>query len=85
MATEVVRQWKAAEDVIRQQEAWWPALQQLLFGVCLAHQQLREHAAVIIASAVSAAVQTAAPELSDTKVQRSLMRGFSRGFKCGST
>lgn len=79
VATAVLRQWRADERVIRKQEAQWPALQQLLIGMCLAHQQLREDAAVIIASAVTAAVQAAAPELSDTRVQCSLMHVFRRG------
>jgi hypothetical protein len=65
LAAEVLRQWQAAEANVREQEARWPALQQLLVGVAGAHQQLRAATAEITAPAISTAaaeVQAAATE-----------------------
>jgi hypothetical protein len=45
LAAEVLRQWGAAEDTAREQEARWPALQQLLIGISASHKQLQTAAA----------------------------------------
>jgi hypothetical protein len=37
LAAEVLKQWQAAEANVREQEARWPALQQLMVGVASAH------------------------------------------------
>jgi hypothetical protein len=63
LAAEVLRQCQAIEDAVRQQEARWPALQQLLIGIATAHQQLRAAAVDIPASAVGPAVAIATPVL----------------------
>lgn len=41
LATEVLRLLQEAEDRLKEQEARWPVLQQLLVGAATAHQQLR--------------------------------------------
>jgi hypothetical protein len=63
VAVEVLRQWQAAEASIREWQARWPALQQLLVGICATHKQLQ--AADISTAAVSAAVQAAIPAVLD--------------------
>jgi hypothetical protein len=64
-AAEVPRQWGAASDTAREQQAWWPALQQLLIGISSAHQQLRTAAAGTATPKVDAAVQTAVSGLGE--------------------
>jgi hypothetical protein len=70
VAAEVLRQWEAAagaareqearlRDSIAEQEARWPALQQLLVGIATSNQQLRAATAGSTASVGAAAVQTA--------------------------
>jgi ankyrin repeat protein len=59
LAANVLRQLQAAEANVREQEARWPALQQLLIGIAGSHQQLQAAAADITACAVSAAMQAA--------------------------
>jgi hypothetical protein len=68
LAGSVLQQWQAAEGAVRQEEARWPALQQRMVGVALAHQQLRAAAAGTVTSVTVgiAAVQAAAPESGDT-------------------
>lgn len=66
MAAEALKQWAAAESTAREQEARWPALQQLLIGICATHQELR-----------MAAADTATSEVVDTAVQ-TLCRGYIR-------
>jgi hypothetical protein len=63
LAIEVLMQLQAAEDSVRELEARWPPLQQLVVGVAITHQELRAAAAGITATAATAAVQAAAPLL----------------------
>jgi ankyrin repeat protein len=61
LARNVLSQWQAAEEAEKEQEARWPALQQLLVGIATAHQQLREAAADVVTFSVKAAVQGVTP------------------------
>lgn len=56
MAAEVLVQWQAAEDAVRQQEARWPALQELMIHIALTREQLQVEAAHISNSAATAAI-----------------------------
>jgi ankyrin repeat protein len=51
LAAQVLKQWQAAEANVREQEARWPALQQLLVGIAGAHQQLQAASAGVDAAA----------------------------------
>lgn len=59
VASKVLRLWQAAEDTVREEEARWSELQQLLLGIAGTHQQLQAAAGGISASAVIAAMQAA--------------------------
>jgi hypothetical protein len=61
LAIELLQQWQAADNTVRDLQARKPALQQLLLGNAASHQQLRAAAADITASAVGAALQAATP------------------------
>lgn len=56
MAAEVLVQWQAAEEAVRQQEARWPALQELMIHIALTREQLQVGAARISTSAATAAI-----------------------------
>jgi hypothetical protein len=80
LAADVLRLWQLSADAVRQQEARWPALQQLLLNIAFSHQHLQASAGDIITGAVSAAVQAVAPQMGVTSLWRSLAWSFSRGF-----
>jgi hypothetical protein len=61
LAAVMLRQWEADQELLRQQEARWPALQHLLIGVSAAHQQLRAAAADNKFAIVDTAVPLDAP------------------------
>jgi ankyrin repeat protein len=70
LAAEVLRQWEAAEGLVRQLEARWPALRQLLIGVLTTHKQLQAAAADIKASSVraaSSALQAGSPVVGEAE------------------
>jgi hypothetical protein len=41
VAAAVLGLWEAAEAIIREEEARWPALQQLMIGIAETHHQLQ--------------------------------------------
>lgn len=54
MAAEVLVQWQAAEDAVRQQEARWPALQELMIHIALTREQLQVGARISTSAATAA-------------------------------
>jgi hypothetical protein len=66
VAAEVLVRWQAAEATIREEEARWLELQQLLLGIAQTHQQLRAAAAGVTASATSAPAQAVGHVLGQT-------------------
>jgi ankyrin repeat protein len=56
LAAGLFRQWWAAEGLVRELEARWPALQQLLVGIIATQKQLQAAPAHTSASAVSASL-----------------------------
>jgi hypothetical protein len=55
VASGVLELWEAAESAIREEEARWPELQQLVIGIARTHQQLQS---------VAAAAEITTPEVS---------------------
>lgn len=54
MAAEVLVQWQAAEEAVRQQEARWPALQELMIHIALTREQLQVGARISTSAATAA-------------------------------
>jgi ankyrin repeat protein len=71
LAAEVLRSWEAAEASVQQQEARWPALQELVIGIAGAHQQLPTAAAA--AASVEHPLAVHAGLDLTTTMQRSMM------------
>jgi hypothetical protein len=74
VAEEVFVRWQAAEDIIREEEARWPELQQLLVGIAGVHQQLHAAAAAaadqqLQATAAAADQQLPAAAAADQQLQ----------------
>jgi hypothetical protein len=65
VATGVLDLWEAAECTIREEEARWPALQQLVIGIASTHQQLQSTTDIATQAAGRADVQATGQVVDD--------------------